>query len=157
MSSTYPRRKTIRLPGAAYADPSAVCSITIVTRERLRFFEDDSLAAACMALLADEPLQGRASIHAYCLMPDHLHLLLSPASGSSLVDFVREFKGLSTRLAREHEIAGAIWQRSFFDRFLRSDEAFERVVRYVLENPVRAGIVVEAGAYPFSGPWPALL
>ncbi len=84
-------------------------------------------------------------------MPDHIHLLISPSPQVSLVDFVRAFKGRSTRLAWQYGYPGKIWQRSFYDHFLRKEEDVHRVVDYILNNPVRQGIVDDWQEYPFSG------
>jgi putative transposase len=84
-------------------------------------------------------------------MLDHVHLLLSPSHNLSVIAFVAAFKSLSTRLAWEHKHEDRLWQARFFDHFLRHDEAVERVVEYVLNNPVRAGMVADWRGYPFSG------
>jgi hypothetical protein len=84
-------------------------------------------------------------------MPDHLHLLINPSQETSIVDFVRDFKGRSTRLAWQHGHRGKIWQARFYDHFLRKDEDIETVVHYILNNPVRAEIVSDWRAYPFCG------
>lgn len=90
-------------------------------------------------------------LYAYCLMTDHLHLLVSPAEGHSIIDFVREFKGVSTRMSWDHGLRGKIWQQGFFDHFLRRDEDLEVAVRYVLGNPVREGTVPDWHEYPYCG------
>ena len=84
-------------------------------------------------------------------MPDHVHLLMSPSSTASIVDFVRDFKSRSTRLAWQYGYKGAIWQTSYHDRFLRKDDDVQVAVEYILNNPVRRGIVAEWRQYPFCG------
>ena len=56
-----------------------------------------------------------------------------------------------TRIAWAHAISGAIWQRSFFDHFLRTDEDILTVCRYIWNNAVRAGIVQQWNEYPYNG------
>ena len=98
MSSRYPRRRRTRLESMAYAEPSAICSITITTARRLPVFADGSLATSCADLLVRGANDSDVKLHAFCLMPDHAHLLVSPSIDVSIIEFVRRFKGLSTRL-----------------------------------------------------------
>ncbi len=51
----------------------------------------------------------------------------------------------------KHGVEGRIWQESFWDHFLRADERVERVVEYVLNNPVRKGLAANRREYPFAG------
>ncbi len=65
--------------------------------------------------------------------------------------FVAQFKNLTQRAVWRLGLTGAFWQRSFYDHFLREEERLEQVVEYVLNNPVRAGLVSQRRDYPFSG------
>jgi REP-associated tyrosine transposase len=91
------------------------------------------------------------AVLAYCLMPDHLHALLEARSEhSDFQAFVKRFKqttGFRHRKLAKH----ALWQPGFHERVLRNDESSPAVVRYILENPVRAGIAKQIGEYPFAG------
>jgi len=91
----------------------------------------------------------RFGLIAFCVMPDHLHLIVRGLDAEScLVRFVRGFKQASGhRMRRYHGIR--LWQEGFFDHVLRNEAAVERHVKYILENPVRAGLVdaLEAWAY----------
>jgi hypothetical protein len=86
-------------------------------------------------------------------MPDHVHALVAGDSGagSSLARFVHRFKQV---LGYEYRAATgrALWQRSYFDHVLRPDEAAEPHAESILLNPVRAGFVVSADEWPYSGP-----
>jgi len=84
-------------------------------------------------------------------MPDHVHLLISASDKKGIVEFVRETKSLSTKMAWQHDYNGTIWQRSFYDHFLRKDEDCRIVANYIIRNPVRAGIVEHWKDYPFCG------
>jgi len=84
-------------------------------------------------------------------MPDHVHLLISASERESIIEFVGEIKSLSTKMAWQHGYSGTIWQRSFYDHFLRKDEDCKMVANYIVHNPVRAGIVEHWQNYPFSG------
>jgi len=84
-------------------------------------------------------------------MPDHLHLLLSPSSTVSLLDFLRGYKSRSTRLAWQHDHRGALWQARYYDHFLRNDEDVLIAVDYIVNNPVRKEIVAQSSQYPYCG------
>jgi putative transposase len=149
-SDLYPERKIIRLHHAAYADPTAICSVTALTAGRHSFFQSFELTAACVDLLLDFAEAHGVPLYAYCFMPDHLHLLLSGSSSTSVFAFDGEIKSRSTRVAWQHGCTGKIWQRRFYDHLLRADEDVGRV-EYILNTPVRKGIVDDWRDYPFSG------
>ena len=90
-------------------------------------------------------------VSAYCFMQDHLHALFEGLSDDSKLiscaDLFRRRTGLAYR-SRERQ---RLWQQGYFDRLLRSDEATISVVKYILENPVRAGLVRDLGDYPYCG------
>jgi REP element-mobilizing transposase RayT len=83
-------------------------------------------------------------------MPDHLHILIQGKEGSSLGEFMRIFKQKSEYYFRK-EADGFLWQRSYYDHVLRKEESIEEVAKYILENPVRKGLVNNFVDYPFSG------
>ena len=120
------------------------------------FTEPDRVSAALEQVrrTADD---DQFALLAYCFMPDHLHLLIE---GTHEASDMRHFAKVSKqRVAYVFRIQFGIattWQEGYYERVLRSDEATEVVVRYVLDNPVRAGLVVRAEDYPFSGAifWP---
>jgi len=95
--------------------------------------------------------ENNIPLYAYCVMPDHVHFLLSASETKGIVEFVREIKSRSTKLAWQHGYRGTIWQRSFYDHFLRRDENCMLVAKYIIDNPVRKGIVERWEDYPFSG------
>ena len=90
-------------------------------------------------------------------MPDHLHLVIEGLSDHS--DLRRCVKVAKQRVAFVFRTQFAIplaWQQGYWERVLRSNEDTNTVVRYVLDNPVRAGLVEKAEDHPFSGAmyWP---
>ena len=129
--------------------------VTIATRDRHRWFAlHPKLADQATSLVVDLAQQRQAGLYAWCLMPDHVHLLLQD---EDLVEFVRCFKGKLVPAARAIKSTRRLWQRSFHDHALRTDEALIQAAVYVWENPVRAGLVAEAQLYPWNGSsvWPS--
>ncbi len=143
-------RTSPRLKGFDYVGPFGY-SLCLVTRERASTFSNSCVVQAVLDCLTLSCARYGFSLHAYCFMPDHLHLLVSGQDDSSLTDFVRQFKQLSGhRYKREH--GAPLWQISYYDHVLRRDEDLVTVARYIWDNPVRAGLVQYRSEYPFSGP-----
>jgi REP element-mobilizing transposase RayT len=91
---------------------------------------------------------GIAETWSYVVMPDHVHWLLQLHSKSSLSDCVASMKAHSSRLlnglTKRH---GPVWQRGFYDRCIRADEDLLQVARYLVANPLRAGLVSDICDY----------
>ena len=90
-------------------------------------------------------------ITAYCFMPDHLHaLLIATSEQADFCELVRRFKqvsGFHYKQSKKRDL----WQPGYHERILRDDEATEAVVRYILENPIRAGLVSSVTDYQWIG------
>jgi len=143
--------KKIRLNVDIYRRPDMPCSITICTKNKKPIFSNTEIAQGISKLLKEIAYSNNIPIYAYCIMPDHIHLLLSASEKKGIVEFIAEFKSLSTRLAWNYNMQGVIWQKSFYDHFLRKGEDIKEVAIYILNNPVRKGIVQEWNEYKFSG------
>ena len=143
-------RKSPRLAHFDYVGPFAY-SLTLVTRARAPAFIEQSVVDATLECLTRSCTRYSFSLHAYCFIPDHLHLLVSGNGDSSLADFVRHFKQLSSYRYKQKQGA-PLWQISYHDHVLRSVEDLLRAARYIWDNPVRAGLVQNRTEYPFSGP-----
>ena len=96
---------------------------------------------------ADRWLVGR-----FVIMPDHLHLFCAPATHppSELYAWIRYWRSQVTKNWPRVE-EKPIWQKDFFDRQLRSGESYQEKWQYILQNPVRAGLVTKAQDWPFQG------
>jgi REP element-mobilizing transposase RayT len=84
-------------------------------------------------------------------MPDHVHLVVSPSAECDIITFVGQFKNLAQRAVWQTGVDGLTWQTSFWNHFFRKDEDVERVVNYVLDNPVRKGLVTKRKDDQFAG------
>ena len=93
------------------------------------------------------------AIGRYVVMPDHVHFFCAAELGAApLPRFMQSWKQwTSKRISRELNFSGAIWQEEFFDHVLRSSESYSQKWDYVKENPVRAGLVANADAWPWQG------
>ncbi|MCK4235206.1 transposase [candidate division WOR-3 bacterium] len=143
--------KKIRLDSEIYKTPDLPCSITICTRKRKPIFNNKKLAEECLDLMKKFSLENNIPIYAYCIMPDHIHLLLCASEQIGIIEFISRLKNLTTRIAWKHNFKGKIWQKSFYDHFLRKDEDNQKVATYIVNNPVRKGLVQDWRDYPFCG------
>jgi REP element-mobilizing transposase RayT len=116
--------------------------LTTSTANRRPWFAHCAIAAAAVEALADPATWPSANPLVWVLMPDHLHLLVEFHGGESLSRVMARIKGLIWRQLRPQlRVPDRLWQASFHDHALRRDENLLRVGRYLLENPVRAGLV----------------
>jgi putative transposase len=146
-----PRRRSIRLASAVYREPGSIFSVTIATAPRSPVFADREFGLECVAQLRTLCTERRVRCYAYCLMPDHVHLLLGLGNGSDLVSIIGAWKSMCFRIRRRRGLRQRFWQRSFFDHALRQEEDLLFATRYILENPIRAGLVRNVNDYTLSG------
>jgi putative transposase len=126
-------------------------SLTICTNHRKPLFVDAEIVAAVLTTIRQWSATLDFAVFAYCFMPDHLHLVVSATSESAdLQKYMRRWKQRSGYDYRQRTNE-FLWQPSYFDHVLRDDEETARAVKYVLENPVRKGLVREFADYPFCG------
>jgi len=152
MNTTAKHRKRIRLPRIDYADPCRVYFVTVRARDGTRPFQTDDFAREAVNCVLDAKSNKGFSLYCYCLMPDHLHLAISPPEqGPDVVALVQYIKGLTTRKAWEHGFSGALWQRSFYDHIARREESVYEICQYIIDNPVRAGLAGSQEEYPLCG------
>ena len=143
-------RKNLRLAPRNYLG-YGIYFVTICCYQRASFFVEGSFAHFVVHHLARLSAECSLSLHAYCLMPDHLHFLTQGESPhSNLLAFVTAFKQRTT-VAHKNRAAGPLWQAKFYDHILRKPEELEAVACYIWANPVRKGLCKEASAYSLSG------
>ncbi|MFI5128256.1 MAG: REP-associated tyrosine transposase [Candidatus Acidiferrales bacterium] len=90
-------------------------------------------------------------LHEFVLMPDHLHLLITPSASASLEKAVQLIKGGSSRcIHKQGNQAIEIWQKGFYDWTIRDANDWNARVQYIRMNPVRAKLVDQTGDWPYS-------
>lgn len=123
--------------------------LTTVTAQRKPVFADFDLARMAILSLRECDRVGASQTMAFVLMPDHLHWLFA-LQGTELSAVVRRFKSNSARrINRALNIGGKVlWQAGFHDHALRRDEDVTGIARYIVANPLRAGLVESVRDYP---------
>jgi REP element-mobilizing transposase RayT len=143
------RRKNIRLPNQIYELSSQIFSVTICVQGRRPIFKNEKWAKTLLGSLNTGLIAKQTEQYAWCLMPDHFHLLISPR-GANLSDIQSAWKSYTAHLLRKVGLDGACWQRGFYDHALRKEEDVQRAAEYIINNPVRKGLVQNWRDYPFS-------
>ncbi len=148
MPSTF-RRKRNRLPLEVYRGAGAY-SLTLTCAHRRVVFADNGLVGSCIETLRSCAEKHGFAVLAYCFMPDHVHLLVEGGAGSDVQQFVKDFKQ-RTGYAYRRVSGEPLWGKSYYDHVLRREEDVREAARYVVDNPVRAGLVAAARDHPYSG------
>ncbi|MGE8500165.1 MAG: REP-associated tyrosine transposase [Pseudomonas sp.] len=135
------------------SEPARVYLLTATVEKREAVFTNFFLARLLVAELRSVHEDGLVESLAWTVMPDHLHWLVA-LNNSSLSTVMRRVKGRSAR--RIHAALGRqgkLWQDGFHDRALRREEDVRPAARYIIANPIRAGLVSRVGDYPL---WDAI-
>jgi REP element-mobilizing transposase RayT len=132
-----------------FSEPGREYTITTVIEDRWPVFRDFWAARTCMRHLAATERDTDARWLAWVLMPNHFHGLLSLGSVTDLSSLMQSFKGASAAAVnRQLGRPGTLWQSGFYDHALRRDEDRLGTARYIVTNPLRAGLVQRLGDYP---------
>ena len=136
------RRGRVSLPGQIYV-------LTAVTHARMRWFDEFAIACAVARTHARAAAFRDARLLCWVLMPDHWHGVIEICD-APLESVMLGFKTVAAHAAHASGVrAGPVWSRSFHDRALRRDDDVVAACRYVVANPLRAGLVDQIGCYPF--------
>ena len=139
-----------RLVEFDYLGPIAVC-FTIVTLNRQTAFLDDRVASHAIAQLLQLAESFDVEITAYCVMPDHTHILATGLTdrAETLTMIVRWKQRLGFWYrARTRSF---LWQPGYWDRVLRDEDNVMEAVAYILANPLRVGLVRNLLDYKWIG------
>ncbi|MFZ0771128.1 MAG: transposase [Candidatus Sulfotelmatobacter sp.] len=147
-----------------FISPPGTYFVTFSTYHRRKLFVVELYARLFLETLYRHRREGRYELHAFVVMPEHVHLLLTPASDVTIERAIQLIKGaysheLRTIIGRDQEI----WQRGFTDHRIRSELDFMHHRNYIHHNPVERGMVGDPGEYrycsAFQGfklaPWPS--
>jgi len=132
-----------------YSEINRPYLITTVTHNRNPIFNDFDIARLLIRQLQLTSVELRITSLAWVVMPDHLHWLFI-LNHSLISEVARRVKGKSAFMINSHlGCYSKVWQRGFHDHAIRKDEDIKAVARYVIANPLRAGLVQNIGDYPF--------
>src|SRR5579862_8312762 len=139
MAQTPFRHKNIRLPAENYRGRK-LYFLTLCFYQRRPYSSNQRLAKWLIFSLRKYAALCDFSIHAYCLMPDHLHALAEGMNEqSNFTKFVESFKQ-ATAIVFATNSSRQLWQRKYYDRILRREDTVEGVAWYIWMNPLRKGL-----------------
>lgn len=128
--------------------------VTLCTDNRLAWFSDIHCGRIVVRQMRRLHKERKLDSIAWVVMPDHLHWLFQLGETKSLSNVIKDLKGrtaieLNAYLQRKD----TIWQRGFYDHGLRKEEDIKKIARYIVANPLRAGLVEQIADYPL---WDAI-
>jgi REP element-mobilizing transposase RayT len=147
------RSHSNQLRTGRYSQCGQIYLLTAVTHLRDPVFSDWRVGRLVVDQFRRAQTEGQANSLAWVVMPDHFHWLVELENGTlpglMLATKSRSARAVNVRLDR----AGQIWQKGFHDRAIRREEDLQAVARYVVANPLRAGLVRRVHDYPL---WDAI-
>jgi putative transposase len=125
--------------------------LTFCTYQRRAVFRESSVASMAIEQFLRAAKRFEFDVFAYCVMPDHAHLLVHGQSErSNLPRFVKRAKQSSGQIYAR-AVKEPLWQDSYYDHVVRPEESLDGIACYIIENPVRAGLARSPFDYPFVG------
>ncbi|MCQ4321287.1 REP-associated tyrosine transposase [Stutzerimonas stutzeri] len=142
----HPRGRALRK--GRVSELGRIYSVTTVVHNRRPVFSDWRLGRILVDVMRQAERQGRVESLAWVVMPDHLHWLFRLTEGA-LNELMRDVKSQSgRRINRTALLVSPLWQPGYHDRAIRHDQDLQAVARYIVANPLRAGLVRRVGEYP---------
>lgn len=123
--------------------------VTFTTRDRRPLFLEPDAARDVARAITDRRLWYHSRLLAWVLMPDHWHGLVELGGMETLSTCIQRLKANSARPLRFERGTHRVWAPGFHDRALRSGDDLRRAARYVVSNPLRAGLVHDIRRYPY--------
>jgi REP element-mobilizing transposase RayT len=122
--------------------------VTSVLKDRVPLFSEVQIGRLVVKEMRRLHDSGVVHSMAWVVMPDHLHWLFELKSGS-LPALMQALKGRTAfEVNKAHGAKKMIWQKGYHDHGVRADEDLVEMARYVINNPIRAGLVTHRGDYP---------
>jgi putative transposase len=125
--------------------------LTFCTLHRRQTLLHRDVAASTLSIFRSTAQRKEFVILAYCVMPDHVHLLVEGETERADLRMFVKLAKQSSGAAYALKTGERLWQKGYYDRVLRKDEDLRELGRYILENPVRAGLVAAPAEYEFLG------
>jgi putative transposase len=137
-----------RLRVGRYSQSGQIYLLTAVTRNREPLFTDCRTGRFLVRQFQQAHTDDLADSLAWVVMPDHFHWLVE-LKNSTLPALMLAIKSHSARAINAHlGRTGSLWQKGFHDRAIRYDEDLLAAARYIIANPIRAGLVSRVHDYP---------
>lgn len=147
LEKTSPGHRALRAGRVSQAGQYYV--VTTVMYQRQPLFRQWQVGRQVVPEMRRAHEEGLVQSLAWVIMPDHLHWLLMLGETMSLSRLMQAFKDRSARRVNQAlQRVGRVWDTAFHDHTLCRDEDVRAVARYIIANPLRAGLVTRLGDYP---------
>jgi putative transposase len=134
-----------------YFEDNAAYFVTTATRDRAPLFRDRKLCRILLVTIEYHKTVFDYKVYGYCIMPDHLHIILHPKSEFNLSFIMKMIKGsFARKINKLNGKEGSLWQRRFYDEIIRNEKQLLNQLEYMHQNPVLGGLAKTAADYPFS-------
>jgi putative transposase len=138
-------------PRDQFGPASNTYFVTTNTSQGAALFQSQRLASLLIETLFSYRNQAKFHLHEFVVMPNHLHVILSPADSINLERSLQFIKGgFSYRVGKELGLVREIWQRGYVDHRVRDEADYAYHRAYIHQNPVRAALTRTAEEYPYS-------
>lgn len=144
------REKKHRLDPEIYRGERIV-SFTICIKDKEKVFANGKIFTVFEKILLEELKSYNCSAFVYLFMPDHVHLTLTGDKSDSDIKKCLEMFKQKTGYWLSKNYPDVKWQKDYYDHILRSKENLDIHIKYILTNPVRAGLVESWKQFPFKG------
>ncbi|CAI8944360.1 transposase [Pseudomonas sp. IT-P253] len=142
-----------RLRTGRYSESGQIYLLTAVVLNRESLFHDFMRGRFVVDAFRTAEREGFAASLAWVVMPDHFHWLIELQNTQLPKLMARTKSRIAVALNRSIGRQGPVWQHGYHDRAIRKEEDLQAVARYVVANPLRAGLVEKVGDYPL---WDAI-
>ncbi len=139
---------------ASAAMQSRTFFVTTVTWQRRCIFQSQALATELLATIYHYRAAGRFLFHEFVIMPDHVHLMLTPATGLTLERAMQFIKGGFSYRVGETRPNLMVWEKSFTNHRIRDERDYGQHRDYIHQNPVRKRLARVASEFPYSSAHP---
>lgn len=126
-----------------YSQANQIYHIITNTKNRQPVFESLKYARILIQNLMLQDQQMHTKTLAFIVMPDHMHWLIELKEDEVLGNVVKNVKARTAQA-----IGNPIWQAGYYDHAIRKGEDIQNIARYIVANPIRAGLVGKVGDYP---------
>jgi len=132
-----------------YSEHNQLYFVTMVIHNRKQIFSELLLARKAAQQLRAIHDNQQVTSFAWVIMPDHIHWLFQLNEKQVLSNIIALFKGRTARIInKEINKKGKFWQPAYFEHAVRKDEDIKQIARYIVANPLRAGLVDKIEDYP---------
>ncbi|WP_223489665.1 REP-associated tyrosine transposase [Pseudomonas sp. A-RE-19] len=142
-----------RLRTGRYSECGQIYLLTAVVLNREPLFRDFRYGRLVVDAFRTAEREEFATSLAWVVMPDHFHWLIELQNTQLSTLMARTKSRIAVTVNRSTRRQGPVWQHGYHDRAIRKEEDLQAVARYIVANPLRAGLVKKIGDYPL---WDAI-